>query len=171
MISIIVARDNKNGVGIDNKIPWLGQWPEDMQFFKDTTIGRTVIMGNNTWYSLPLAVRPLPDRHNVVVASKIEDFHSKAHAIIAPHDTASIEDRVKLLDQRVDNEELFIIGGPTLWNSLMHIVDKIYMTRIPGDYSCNTFFNPDLGEFELESTITLNLDADLVVAVYRRKPL
>ena len=62
----IVAVDSNLGIGKDNKIPWKNK--EDMNLFKTLTIGKTVVMGRNTWDSLPDRFRPLPNRFNVILS-------------------------------------------------------------------------------------------------------
>ena len=60
---MIVAADSKNGIGINNELPW--HLSDDLKRFKEITTGHSVIMGRNTWFSLPK--RPLPNRRNIVL--------------------------------------------------------------------------------------------------------
>lgn len=165
MISIIVATDAMGGVGKDNDIPWMGQFPEDMKFFKKTTNNGIVVMGNNTWNSLPQAHRPLPNRYNIVVTSMYKDSQSKSQSVMIPSDDFSVVHQIQSLHEESD---IFIIGGPTLWNSTLSIVDRIYITKIPGDYNCDVFFQPNLDDFTLAKTIPLKKDNMLDVYVYER---
>jgi dihydrofolate reductase len=65
-ISIIVAASTNNVIGKENGLPW--RLPTDMKFFRDKTIGHTVIMGRKSWDSIPAKYRPLPNRINVVMS-------------------------------------------------------------------------------------------------------
>ena len=72
MLSLIVAKGNKNEIGKKNKLLW--KLPEDMKHFKELTTGKTVIMGRKTHESIG---RLLPNRMNVVVSSTMEDPNIK----------------------------------------------------------------------------------------------
>ena len=65
MKGILVAVSPEGIIGKDNSIPW--HYPEDLKRFKKLTLGKTVIMGRNTWESIPEKQRPLPDRRNIVI--------------------------------------------------------------------------------------------------------
>lgn len=126
MVKLITAIDDNGGIGIDNKLPW--SCPEDLQHFKSTTEGQTVIMGRSTWESLP--VKPLPNRRNIVITSSNllwEDKYSSIEAALG-----SLE----------EDEDVFVIGGKMLYESVlkMGIVDQMIISRIPGEYMCDTFF-------------------------------
>ena len=66
MISLVVARARNGAIGRENTIPWHA--PEDLKFFQRETLGGVIIMGRNTWDSLPF--KPLKNRVNLVVSSK-----------------------------------------------------------------------------------------------------
>ncbi|AUS02619.1 dihydrofolate reductase [Vibrio phage 2.275.O._10N.286.54.E11] len=168
MISIIVACDSNGGVGKDNAIPWLGKHPEDLKFFADKTKNNVVVMGNNTWLSLPPKSRPLPNRLNAVVTSSYnEEYHTGASTLILPHPTANIAARIESLDIIHEDKEIFVIGGPTLWNETINIVDKIYVTAIPGTYDCDVFFlDPLQHGFERTQILPLCQDCNEPIDVY-----
>jgi dihydrofolate reductase len=69
MVSLIVAMNSQNIIGVDGGLPW--HLPEDMKFFKHVTEDKTVIMGRATWDSLPKKFRPLPNRQNIVVSGSM----------------------------------------------------------------------------------------------------
>ena len=167
MISIIIATDTNGGVGKDNDIPWLGKYPQDMKFFKNKTTNNVVVMGNNTWKSIKEQYRPLPDRINVVVAGTHDtQLHRGANTVILPHEKASVVNRIESLDVMHEDKEIFIIGGPKLIDSVMTVVDRLYITRIPETYDCDTFFDPDLSDFEQIEILPLCQDCDKPVDVY-----
>lgn len=125
MVKLITAIDDNGGIGIDNKLPW--NCPEDLTHFKKTTEGQTLIMGRSTWESLP--VKPLPNRRNIVITSSNLPWEDKF---------SSIEAALGSLDEE---EDVFIIGGKMLYESVlkMAIVDQMIISRIPGEYKCDTF--------------------------------
>jgi len=140
MISIVVAHDDCNGIGKDNKLPW--NCPDDLRFFKKLTTGHTVVMGYNTWVSLP--VKPLPNRLNMIVSANHHVIEDETH----PLDVLMIGS-MELFKQYITNckvEDMFIIGGAQIYKQAleMDIVDKMYITRIKGNYNCDTFFPMNL---------------------------
>jgi dihydrofolate reductase len=93
MKGILVAVSPEGIIGKDNSIPW--HYPEDLKRFKKLTLGKTVIMGRNTWESIPEKQRPLPDRRNIVITrtnmKDVECFSSIEKAV----DTCKGENRNK----------------------------------------------------------------------------
>jgi dihydrofolate reductase len=136
-ISIIVAVDEKNAIGKDNKL--LLHLPGDLKRFKRITEGHTIIMGKNTYYSLPR--RPLPGRLNIVLTDiQGENIDSCCMAY-------SIDD---VLLQCDDNKENFIIGGASVYKQFYPLSQKLYITRIHATFEADTFF-PEIepGKWEI----------------------
>jgi len=138
MYSIIVAIDEKNGIGKENTIPWY--LPEDLKYFREKTIGKgnnVVIMGRNTWESIPTKFRPLKDRHNIIISKSYSTYHDLDDAL----------NYVKLME---NIDEIFIIGGEMLYKEAIKRKEcnKLYITRIKGDYNCDKFF-PDFHNYNL----------------------
>lgn len=123
---IIVAIANKNAIGKDNKL--LCHLPEDLKHFKEITNGHTVIMGRNTFFSLPKGA--LPNRRNIVLSPDEEVFKNceTAH---------SIEEALTLCST---DEKVFFIGGAMIYRQAYPIVDKLYLTKIHADFEADTFF-------------------------------
>ena len=120
MISMICSVGRNYELGKDNKLIW--HIPKDMKFFKEMTMGHVVVMGRKTYESLP---GDLPGRKMVVLSSskKIENVTV----------VSSIEE---ILDKYKDSsEEVFIIGGNTLYKEFIKYADKMYLTEI--DDECN----------------------------------
>lgn len=128
MIIQILALDEKNGIGKDNQLPWPFN-KEDMKFFKETTSGHDVLMGRNTWESLPK--KPLPNRKNYVITSSIEKIDGHAYVI----------KDLSFLKHYNQKKKMFIIGGSKLYHSTFDITDKIMITKIKGEYDCDTFYD------------------------------
>jgi dihydrofolate reductase len=138
-INIIVAVSNNNVIGNNGVIPWY--IPDDLKRFKQLTTGHVVLMGKNTWESLP--VKPLYDRSNIIISStlEIEDYDNAiCHKSLSSSLLTS-----KIICNLVKDSECFIIGGSRLYKEALDldIVDTIYLTRVNDDYQGDTFF-PDI---------------------------
>jgi len=115
-IHLIWAQDENGGIGKEGKLPW--HISEDLKNFKKLTSGSTIVMGRNTWESLP--IRPLPERRNIVLSSKkISDVEYYA----------SVEDCVETLDSD-GTDKLFVIGGTTVYRNFIHRADELHITHI-----------------------------------------
>lgn len=124
MLKAIFACDDKWGIGKNGELPWPHN-SEDLKWFKRMTDGHTVIMGRKTWESLPK--RPLPNRQNIVVSSQfVEGARTLSHK--------------DFLNYVQDNEEevLWLIGGAQLLDSCVHLLDELWLSRIQGDFECDT---------------------------------
>ncbi len=127
MISIIVAVSDDLGIGKDNELLWTIS--DDMKRFKSLTYGNTVVMGKKTWESLPR--KPLPGRKNIVLTDtggECIDFSVTAY---------SIEDALSKCD---DEEEIFIIGGGSIYRQFMPLADKLYITHVHSTAPADVFF-------------------------------
>ena len=119
IVSLIVAVAENNAIGKHNTLPWY--LPEDLKFFKRTTIGKPVIMGRKTFESLGQA---LPGRLNIVLSG---DRHLKVP------DGVLVFDDVNMALERLQNEnteECFIIGGGKVFETTMPYIDRMYITRV-----------------------------------------
>ena len=128
MFSIIAAVGKNRELGKDNQL--IFRIKEDMDFFRDTTTGHTVVMGYNTWKSLP---GKLKDRRNLVV-SYTE----------VPEADETITDLDIFINEHQDSkEEIFIIGGGMIYKTFLPYARHLYLTEIDAtDHSSDTFF-PD----------------------------
>ena len=115
-ISIIVAIAENNAIGFENKLLyWL---PNDLKRFKALTTGHTIIMGRKTFESLPKGA--LPNRRNIVLSRQEIDFPGaeRFHSLEAA------------LSQCCSDEEVYIIGGASVYQDAMHLADKLCVTHI-----------------------------------------
>jgi dihydrofolate reductase len=127
MISIIVAVSDDWGIGKDNELLW--HISEDLKRFKRLTTGNTIIMGKKTWESLPR--RPLPGRKNVVLTDNPKE-------VIENSVTAySIEDALGKCEK---GEEIFIIGGGSIYRQFMTIADRLYITHVHKKAPADIYF-------------------------------
>jgi dihydrofolate reductase len=136
MISIIVAISEDYGIGFRNGLLW--HIPEDLKRFKKLTLGHTVIMGKKTWESLPK--KPLPGRKNVVIT---DDPHEVFKQAVTAY---SIEDA---LDKCRNEDEIFIIGGGSVYRQFMPLAERLYITRVHKKARADIFFpiiDPDVWE-------------------------
>jgi dihydrofolate reductase len=133
-ISIIVAVAGNNGIGKDNKL--LCHIPGDLKRFKKITSGHTVIMGKNTFHSLPGG--PLKNRRNIVISDNPDDRFDGCIMV------SSI---AEALDHCEEDKETFIIGGASVYKQFMPYTTRLYLTRINKCFDADTFF-PELNRDE-----------------------
>ncbi len=142
-ISIIVSVDENYGIGYKNDL--LAYISSDLKRFKQLTIENTVIMGRNTWNSLPK--RPLVNRKNIVIT---RDASANLEGAVKVN---SIEDAVANCPEK---GECFIIGGAQIYKQFFDLTDKLYITKILKSFIADTFFptiESDLWIVESESDI------------------
>ena len=142
-MNLIAAADSKWGIGRDGGL--LASIPTDMKYFRDHTMGRVVVMGRRTLESMP-GKKGLPGRTNYVLTSD-RDFTAERCVTVCSID----ELREEL--SKYDPDDVFLIGGATLYNSLYRECDRLYVTKIDADLDADTFitdFDED-PDFEIES--------------------
>lgn len=146
MINIIVAFTSKGfGIGKNNTIPW--NIPEDLKHFQDVTKHSIVVMGHNTYLSIPEKNRPLPDRFNIVITSMPLKYTSNTHVVFA-----TIEEIDSFLDSYNDTDNIYIIGGASIYQKYVGIADNIIATIIDKDIECDTLFPVEnFGFYEIDS--------------------
>jgi len=115
-ISMIAAMAEDRVIGLDNKMPW--HLPADLKFFKRVTLGKPVIMGRKTYYSIG---RPLPGRVNIVLS------RDKALQIEGVHCVQTVEQALALVQ---DVDEVMVIGGATIYQQFLPQVSRLYLTFI-----------------------------------------
>jgi len=107
MISAIVAVDNNWGIGFNNDL--LERIPEDLQRFKSLTTDNIIIMGRNTWDSLP--IKPLPNRITIVITSKPEEPINTDNAQVLFYNMEQVKDWLM-----TTSYDVFICGGESIYN-------------------------------------------------------
>lgn len=135
-ISIIVAIARNYAIGKDNDLLW--HLSEDLKRFKRITSGSTIIMGRNTYLSLPK--RPLPNRRSIIISDIPNDYFEGAetvHSIEAALEYCSTE------------TESFIIGGGSVYRQFLPLANKLYITKVHQDFEGDVFF-PEIDEQEWE---------------------
>ena len=134
-VSLIAAIAKNNALGKDNKL--IVRISADMKRFKALTSGHAIIMGRKTFESIG---RPLPNRTNIVVT---RDKGFKADGCEVVH---SVEEAVEVA-KKVEDIEIFIIGGGQIYKQSITFADKLYLTIVEGEPEADTYF-PDYAEFK-----------------------
>lgn len=128
IVSLLVAMDEKGGIGIENRLPW--RLSSDLRRFKRLTMGHCLIMGRKTHQSIG---RPLPGRTNIVV-SRNPNYQAEGCLVVA-----SLEEALKLARDQGESEA-FVIGGGEIFEQALPIADRIYLTRVHATVNATVFF-------------------------------
>lgn len=127
----IVARGLNGEIGANNKLLW--NIPEDLQFFKESTIGHVVMMGRKTAESIP---SKLKNRIIVVVSTKFYDECDETDTLQDSLDTAYFN------SCKLNSDKIFIAGGSKLYNSTFDIADELWITQVEKQYpEADTFYH------------------------------
>ena len=125
-LSIIVAIGQNNEIGKDNDLLW--HISDDLKRFKKITTGNTIVMGLNTFNSLPKGA--LPNRRNIVLSfDKVEIENADLYQ--------NIDSALESINKK---EKAFIIGGGSLYNQFIDKVDKMYLTKVDAAFDADVFF-------------------------------
>jgi dihydrofolate reductase len=158
-LNIIVAADNKRGIGKENTMPW--KIPQDLHRFQLITKSHTVIMGRKTWESLPEKRRPLPDRFNIVI-SRDKNYKLPEGVALA----GSLKEAIEIAEKKGNSpgestnpegpQKIFIIGGAQIFAQALDYPEPkdLWYTRIEATFDCDTFFP------EIPKTFTKIADSD-----------
>ena len=134
-MNIIVAADKNWAIGKNNKL--LVSIPQDMKFFRETTTGKVVVMGRKTLESFP-GGQPLKKSVNIVLTSD-KNYHVNGADIV--HSIDALLEELK----KYPAEDIYVIGGESIYRQLLPYCDKAYVTKIEHAYDADTFF-PNLDE-------------------------
>jgi dihydrofolate reductase len=135
-LAIIVAISPENAIGVKGKLPW--NLPEDLEHFKQLTSGQTVVMGKNTWKSLPAKVRPLPGRTNIIITD--EPLGAKGATECLTLDEA-------IAAAKRAGKEIFIIGGAYLYSTTISLASVLHISHVKKSVKGDVFF-PEIKESE-----------------------
>ncbi|USN58772.1 MAG: dihydrofolate reductase [Candidatus Peribacteria bacterium] len=156
--SMILAVDDHNGLGRNNDLAW--KLKAEMKYFKETTtntkdLGKlnAVVMGRRTWESIPAKFRPLPNRINCILSRSLNSESTDSQIDDFVLYFQSLDHCLKELQKKDNIEEIFIIGGGQLYNSVLRDprLKTIYITRVHGDHHCDVFFDGVPDDFTLET--------------------
>ena len=124
-LTLVVAVDANNGIGINNQLPW--HLPEDLAHFKRTTSGHPIIMGRKTFDSIG---RPLPNRRNIVITRNPDWQHDGVEAVTS----------IAAAKALVGDAPAFIIGGGQIFADTLAEADRLIVTHIDKVFDCDAFF-------------------------------
>ena len=166
-LNIIVAYCNKYGIGNKNTIPW--KLKDDLKHFKNITTNgaekNIVIMGRNTWESIPETFRPLINRYNFVLSSKKKFNDSDKVDFIS----STFENMIKYIEcekKLFSNSKIFIIGGEMLYKYIMNKyiseINTLYITEIYSEIECDRVFPKiDNNIFKIKEVSNFKKENDL----------
>jgi dihydrofolate reductase len=130
MFSLIAAVAKNNCIGQNNKIPW--NIPEDFQYFKKTTLGKTCLMGKRTFESIiGYLGKPLPGRRTIVITSDKNFIPPEGVRVFSSLDEAW---------EKLKDEDVFVCGGASIYEQTINRVDTLYITRINSSPAGDAFF-------------------------------
>lgn len=157
-INLIAAIGNNNELGKNNDLIW--KLKSDMKFFRETTMGHPIVMGRKTFESLP---KVLPGRKNIVISTnEIKNEQIEVYKSI----------RDFLNSYQNFNEEIFIIGGASLYNIFIDLATKMYLTEINAvDNKADVFFPVFNKEDWTKELISSNVEDSIEFShvLYKRK--
>lgn len=126
MIIFVWAQDRAGNIGKANKMPWY--LPGDLQFFKKTTTGKTLVMGRKTYESLGKA---LPNRKTIVL-TRDKELHLS--------DAEVLHSRDEVLDLANTGEPIYVVGGAEIYRLFIDVADKLIVTKIEAEFDADTAF-------------------------------
>lgn len=136
-ISAVVAMSEERVIGLDNKLPW--HLPADLKHFKEVTMGKPIVMGRKTYESIG---RALPGRLNIVI-SRDKKFQAVGCEVVS-----SIDEAIKVAG---DSEEIFVIGGALIYEVMLPVIQRIYLTIVHHVFAGDAFF-PEFNKAEWHET-------------------
>jgi dihydrofolate reductase len=158
MISLIWAMDKNWLVGKDNKLPW--HFKEDLLYYKSKTAGQIVLMGDKSYYSLKTYYKEKPLPYGKIYVASLDDLNIE--------DAIVVNDVIKFLNNFPKDEDLWVVGGATIYKFALPFADYLYITHVDGEYEGDTYFP----KFALEEDFRLvssKISNNLNFSVYERK--
>lgn len=173
----IYAIDLKNGLSKAGIIPWKSK--KDLKFFANKTKNNVVIMGRNTYFSLPDEVKPLKNRLNIVLTSNPEQFFNLDDGIRNVIFTNNDNIHNSILNYRenylkkypfLSSEfKIFFIGGKKIYEQFIPLCEKVWVTQIKKDYSCDLFMdNPFSDSKQFKEPQIIEEDEELKITLYEK---
>ena len=145
MLIMIAAIGKNNELGKDNGLIW--SLSKDMKFFREKTKNSVIVMGRKTFNSLP---RILPNRKHIIL-SQGKDFNKELD-----ENVVVIEDSEKLIrycKELAQTEDVFVIGGASIYRMFMEFADRMYLTRIEQEDGSADVYFPEIDESKWEQTV------------------
>lgn len=161
-MNLIVNVDKNWAIGLKNKL--LVSIPQDMKFFRETTTGKAVVMGRKTLESFP-GGQPLKKRTNIVLTSNAS---YKAGDAVIVHSEEELLEELK----KYNEEDIFVIGGESIYRKLLPYCKKAYVTKTDHAYQADTYFpnldrDPEWRMTKISEEQTY-FDLEYVFTIYER---
>ena len=159
--AVVAAVDSSNGFARFGQIPWY--FSEDFKHFRELTMGNICVMGRNTYNDINErmgekgAQDVLPGRTNIVLSNTLGRVQNAwvLGSLDAVRDSLFLESRT-----------VFFIGGEQIFKEGLELADEVYLTIVPGDYQCDSFFPElDLNTFEITSEMKTESGLTFIKAV------
>lgn len=131
-LSMIVATAQNRVIGRDNALPWY--LPNDLKYFKQTTLGKPVIMGRKTYESIG---KPLPGRTNIVITRQTDYLPEGVKVVHSVAEARDLAESVCLIDGQ---EEAMIMGGAEIYTLALSDADRLYLTEVHADVEGDAYF-------------------------------
>lgn len=145
-ISLIAAMAHNRVIGRDGDMPW--HLPSELQYFKELTLGKPIIMGRHTFASIG---RPLPGRHNIVITSKPNALPAGVSAASNPTEALEIAKSAAAADG-IELQEVMVIGGGQIYAAFLPMATRLYITQIDLQVDGDTYF-PEYHPDEWQRTL------------------
>ena len=140
-VALIVAMAENRVIGRDNQLPWY--LPNDLKYFKATTLGKPVVMGRKTYESIG---KPLPGRTNIVVTSNREFSAEGVRVVHSVAQALAVAESVATADGA---NEVMVIGGAQLYAEVLPKVQRLYLTQVHAPVEGDAWFPElDLGRWQ-----------------------
>ncbi|WP_370286389.1 dihydrofolate reductase [Pseudooceanicola nanhaiensis] len=153
MITLVVARARNGAIGKGNRIPW--HIPADLKLFQRETSGSAILMGRNTWESLP--VKPLKNRMNILVSRD---------SGLAEHVVPTIDQGIELA-RAAGHVRISGIGGEGIYREMLGIADRLLITEVDLEVEDADAFFPDFDESAWRSLAEMPLESESVRCTVR----
>lgn len=127
-ISLILAMADNGTIGHNNALPW--HLPNDLKFFKESTMGKPIVMGRKTYESIG---RPLPGRTNIVISRTLDAFDIPGCLVFN-----SLEDAIEHIENTIVSPEIMIMGGAQIYQEALPFMTKLYLTHVHADVEGDT---------------------------------
>lgn len=125
-ISLIAAMAGNRVIGIENRLPW--RLPDDLQHFKQLTLGKAIVMGRKTWESLPGL---LPNRRHIVI-TRDQGYQAQGAEVVN-----SIEQAIEKVSGQ---DEVLVVGGANLYEQVLPMASTMYLTFVDAEIKGDAYF-------------------------------
>lgn len=159
MIKAILACDGQGGIARHGVMPWPRN-KRDLQHFSKLTRNQIVVMGRGTWEAEDMPT-PLPNRVNVVVSTTGLDDDDIDLGI-----AGNVADNLHNLDDTNPGTDVFVIGGAKLFTSVIDEIEILHLTRIAGNFDCDTFIPLELIKEKFSLLDRVSIDASTTFETY-----